>query len=58
MPVVLTVAWSAGAASDEGVGANLWPVGGAMIFAGMVLGTTVVAVPARIARRRRASPDR
>ena len=53
MPVVFTGAWSISAASDESVGANLWPLGAGTIFAGMVLGTAIVATPARSRWRRR-----
>lgn len=44
IPVVFTVCWSLGAARDPGViGANLWPIGAALVAVGSLLGALLVA---------------
>jgi hypothetical protein len=57
MAVVFTLAWSTSAATTPGRGANLWPIGAALILPAMLAGTAVVAGAARaLGVGRRAAP--
>jgi hypothetical protein len=55
MTVAFTVAWTAQAAATDVTG--LFGVGAVLVFAGMAVGTSVVALLARLVRRRPGSAD-
>ena len=51
IPVVLTVAWSVDAATDNAPDANLWPIGAAFLAVGSFIGILVVCGLTQLVRR-------